>query len=1042
MPLNTVQNSAILASAGSGKTYALTNRFIYLLHHFEQPERIIALTFTRTAAGEFFQKIVDKLCTAAEDETRAAALSRELSITADCSRYGYLLKLLVQNMHRLNLQTLDSFFFRIVSAFTLELGLSGNLELLDEISAARTHNDTRNHIVHRHKALGHELNEFWHAFKQATYGRDARSVERTVSQYTDQLYELYLDTPESVYWGQLDTIWPNGCLWKTSGSTNWNQLADALIAAFPDDLTKAQKKAFNTAAECIRNYGRNEKLNALLSNALAVAPDIFAGQATIKVYKEITLAEPVCRALAHCLKAIAWHHLRRALLNTQGVHRILQTYHNYYDQTTRRSGQLTFADLTHLLAPDAAGSPMGAVDPAIRQLMDFRLDGCFDHWLFDEFQDTSRPQWEVVANLIDEIIQDDSEQRSFFYVGDTKQCLYLWRNSDDRLFHDIQKQYNSNAITRIVQRPLSISWRSAAPIIEAVNTVFSDQSAIAATFSADAAARWSRSWQTHETSPATQALSGFACWLEAQKEESPTRNELILQLLTDLKPNERGLSVGILVRKNADANSIADYLRENCQLPVHNGSAVKPATDNAAGAALLALLQLAAHPGDTLAREHLNLIDTSTPGPTLTKSATALRRRLFSESCENAVRWASEQIAAHLSENDNWHRKRLQQLVDQARAFDNEPQRDIDNLIQFLKASNTGDSQTESAVIIETIHKSKGLEYDVVIFVNEDKTTRSETDICPLQNEAGKTDWILQPIRKELMEADPHLRQLLDQTTSQRDFGNLCTLYVAMTRARRGLYMISDLKGAHKTSTVHFLKQILGNESQAKFQTSNFKSQTSYPVLWSTGDPNWHKTFEPSIFKPSPLVKPSKTLFPPAHPRLQLSRPSTRESRTIPVARYFELEQTATNFGTLVHNAFEQIEWFTELPKRLDPKVEQTLQNCFTRPDIRALFTKPSDKAVVWRERAFSYVAGDLFVNGVFDRVVIHKDKNGAIVRAEIIDFKTDRIHAGNTLEQATEHHRPQLEAYRNALARITGINEASIELRLLFTYVPECVRL
>jgi ATP-dependent helicase/nuclease subunit A len=72
--LNSLQNIAISASAGSGKTYTLTNRFIYLLHAFEQPERIIALTFTRTAAGEFFHKIIEKLCDAAEDPTKAASL--------------------------------------------------------------------------------------------------------------------------------------------------------------------------------------------------------------------------------------------------------------------------------------------------------------------------------------------------------------------------------------------------------------------------------------------------------------------------------------------------------------------------------------------------------------------------------------------------------------------------------------------------------------------------------------------------------------------------------------------------------------------------------------------------------------------------------------------------------------------------------------------------------------------------------------------------------------------------------------------------------
>ncbi|MFT5826320.1 MAG: ATP-dependent exoDNAse (exonuclease V) beta subunit, partial [Yoonia sp.] len=93
-----------------------------------------------------------------------------------------------------------------------------------------------------------------------------------------------------------------------------------------------------------------------------------------------------------------------------------------------------------------------------------------------------------------------------------------------------------------------------------------------------------------------------------------------------------------------------------------------------------------------------------------------------------------------------------------------------------------------------------------------------------------------------------------------------------------------------------------------------------------------------------------------------------------------------------------------------------------------------------WRERAFSYIEGDQFTNGIFDRVVLHHDATGQISRAEIIDFKTDRIHKSNTIQQATEHHLPQLEAYRKALSKIIGIDAAVIELKLLFTNVPELV--
>jgi ATP-dependent helicase/nuclease subunit A len=680
---------------------------------------------------------------------------------------------------------------------------------------------------------------------------------------------------------------------------------------------------------------------------------------------------------------------------------------------------------------------MGEVDAMTRQLMDFRLDGQFDHWLFDEFQDTSRPQWEVVANLIDEIVQDGSGERSFFYVGDTKQCLYLWRNSDDRLFHDIQAHYNQGDANRIAQEPLSTSWRSAPPILDAVNEVFSDNALIAETFSADAAARWARAWQTHKASPATENLSGFTCWLEAKKSDGPTRNELILKLLQDLNPIERGMSVGVLVRKNADANAVADYLRENSPLPVHTGSAIKPAVDNAAGAALLALLSLAAHPGDAHARGYLNLIDVSSQGPALTNAADELRSRLLSDSNESAVYWAAEQIIAHLPADDTRHRERLNRLIDKARAFDDEEQRDIDGLIHFLRNSSSGECHAGDAVIIETIHKSKGLEYDVVIFVNEDKISRSETRIGPLLDSEGKSDWIMEPIKKELMQADPTLNQLLEQSISQRGFGNLCTLYVAMTRAKRGLYMISDLERVGKTSTVHFLRERLGDEAQA---TALFPG-SDYPELWSTGDPNWHDSFEPPSIKETNNQPPTAINFPPAHPRLQLARPSSAKSISLATSKLFDLSEQASEFGTKVHDAFEQIEWLDSETHHSDESVTQTLQKCFENPDIRALFTQPATPSVVWRERAFSYVEGDQFINGIFDRVVIHKDEKGMITRAEIIDFKTDRIHAANTLKQATEHHRPQLEAYRTALAKIIGLDEAAIELKLLFTDVPQIVQ-
>ena len=76
---------------------------------------------------------------------------------------------------------------------------------------------------------------------------------------------------------------------------------------------------------------------------------------------------------------------------------------------------------------DKAGNITGWLNELAFVPVDYRLDGHFDHWLLDEFQDTSDLQWQVLANLIDEVLQDTSGKRSFFYVGDVKQAIYGWR---------------------------------------------------------------------------------------------------------------------------------------------------------------------------------------------------------------------------------------------------------------------------------------------------------------------------------------------------------------------------------------------------------------------------------------------------------------------------------------------------------------------------------------------------------------------------------------------------------------------------------------
>ena len=204
----------ILASAGSGKTYALTNRFVKLLARGATPERIVALTFTRKAAGEFFDEILNKLAAAARDPVRAAQLARDTGEGGlGCDDFLRMLRTMTDAMHRLSLGTLDSFFARLVRNFPLELGLGGDFEILQEHAARIERRRVLRHMFAGAGALTEAQRGFIEAFKRATFGREEKRLGRQLDSFLDEHQEIHLAAPNGDCWGNPRRIWPRGCAW-------------------------------------------------------------------------------------------------------------------------------------------------------------------------------------------------------------------------------------------------------------------------------------------------------------------------------------------------------------------------------------------------------------------------------------------------------------------------------------------------------------------------------------------------------------------------------------------------------------------------------------------------------------------------------------------------------------------------------------------------------------------------------------------------------------------------------------------------------------
>ncbi len=1035
--MNPAGHVMILASAGSGKTYALTGRFIALLARGAAPERIAALTFTRKAAGEFFDEILKKLARAAVDEAAARRLAAEIEAPemgrADCLR---MLRMMTDSMHRLSLGTLDSFFARVVRAFPLELGLGGDFEVMEE-HAARLE---RRRVLRRmfaHGAGGGARQDFIEAFKRATFGTEEKRLGARLDAFLDEHAEVYLAAPEAACWGRAERIWPDGCAWlEPADGKRRAEAAQRLRAALAwatfSDAQRARWAAFFAALE---EWAPGAPLPGPMAYVLGNTFKEWPALAEIMIErKKLPLSREAAEALRALAGGIVGAELARRLEVTQGIYAVLCGYDEVYDQAVRRGGRLTFADVQRLLRPDTpTGARVLSREAAeARLFIDWRLDAQIEHWLLDEFQDTSFGQWSVLRNLIDEAVQDPAGKRSFFYVGDVKQAIFAWREGDARLFREIFEHYNRAAPGAIREERLDRSWRSGPPVIAMMNRVLGDAVALRGLFPEPAAERWSKEWRDHEC--AQPELGGYAVLRHAADREG--RFAETLRILTETGALRRGLSTAVLVQKNDTAAELADYLRREGGLPAVAESDLHIGTDNPVNCALLALCRAAAHPGDTAAWAHLQM----TPLRAVLEEEgcgthDAAVRRVLGEIHEQGFEKALEGWAARLERalaaDDDFSRERVRQLTEAARRFDETGSRDVAEFGEFIARHAVREPETAEVVRVMTVHKAKGLGFDLVVLPDLEgtKLAARRRGLAVQRNPDRTVEWVLDLPPEMFHVRDETLAAHVVSAEADACYEELAVLYVAMTRAKRALYVITEPVGSSKSHNFpRLLQEALGEE-------------------WEAGDEKWFEKIKPPVGGSLaeaglPMLEPSGDI---GVRRREAHTPSSARENRVSARRLFALgEGDAAGFGRSVHALLAQVEWldadgvaFWARAWRGQGIAAEEALACLRAGSLAGVWTKPTAtvQAEVWRERAFEVVLDEVWVSGTFDRVRIERDARGRICRAKVYDFKTDRGGGSGTEEaKQTARHVPQLNLYRRALARLTGLAESEVEAEVIFT--------
>ena len=985
-------NLLILASAGSGKTFQLGNRVIGLVVRGVAPEKIVALTFTRKAAGEFADSVLTKLAKAASEDAAAAKLRGDLDHPE--ADFGEALERVVKALPRFTLGTMDGFFSRVVRGFQYELGLTGGkFDLLEGPRAAAAADEILAAILG--EALeGDGGEEFLNAFRRATIGKESQGVQESLRKFIHAWQGCYR-AKYDLEWGPDFLAGVDRAEWEKQKLPMAARVSRGLDGIEYTD--KRQRAAMEKVIESLVGHtigsGSLGGAGKLLESIIKAAADP-NGPMAVSHYKEFLIAGPSADALRQMVNLAARCEMAAALTRTRAVREVVSVYDALCENKLRRRGLLGFDDVKILMGQWAKNE-----DARLRrEAVDFRLDARFDHWLLDEYQDTSGADWTGLVPLIDEAA--GGGDGSIFLVGDKKQAIYAWRGGEVGLFDEVMNRYKGG----LEVESLAESWRSCPEVLALVNRVCGDVSTMREFFG-DAADRWD--WQDHFSaenlkSPAKRGESRVEV-VEGKWEERLVR---LGDLLVELGVGKREMTCGVLVRSNSKVREIADDLRAKGFDVIEEGQR-EPAKDHPVGIALGHLLKWLANPADAFAWEVVEM----------SPLAGGLRAKFgghWQSIWEGLLGRASELGFAGMIEEvaeicwadwSGFGRRRAGDLIMTLAALDTQggaTARDAADRVERLTVSQ---SPGVAAVQVMTIHKSKGLGFDVVILPDIPNDSVPSAQHFEVAEGPG---WITEPPPKWARTLLPEMKEAEEQWGMGQRYEAFCTLYVALTRSKRGLYVLLEPPSR---------SQEMDKPSLANWLATSVGSTGEPGVIYQEGRPDWADEVSPLGDKEKPAT------------RSTLGNAVLRRERTTPSAAKKSdgaVAHSATGmiFGAEVHAMFEQVGWIDEGFPNLPPgDAGNLIAELLKRQALRTLFERGGRTIELFREQPIDAIQDGKWLSGIIDRLHIHRDSSGAVKSVEVIDFKTDAVE---DIGQLAARYSGQMNAYRSAIERAYPLAQVS----------------
>lgn len=1074
-----VDRSVIVrAPAGSGKTTLLTQRFLALLARVDAPEEIVAITFTRKAAAEMHQRIVVALRRAAEDAEAASPLAVAALVRDRARGWG-----LTEHPARLRVETIDAFAGSIAAALPLSSGLGGPAAITDDAeplyrdAVRQLLADLEQPLPWRtalERVLAHLDNDhrrfeelltamLWRRDQWLRLLRgeaDGTAMEATVARLIrDEITRVRERIPNTTVAALIDLArYAGGHLARHKPEYAGVRLAD--LEELPA-ATAERLRDWVALADLVLTSDGGWRRALRIDNGFPprkTAPDADRRKAELLDLIAEFAQVPGLDAAWAGLRELPEPNLDPAHAElTEALLHLLKTAAAYLEVVFDERGVSDFTRVA-LAAEQALGEPERPTD------LSLALDHRLSHLLVDEFQDTSVTQFELLLRLTAGWQPGDG--RTLFLVGDPLQSIYRFREANVYLFEQVVR------LGRLGTVPLKVlalraNFRSQPALIGWLNDNFPRLNAPVDTLHVREVA-----YTPVDAEVAADGAAGV--FVHAGRDVRHDERADLVALIVRLVQDDPRQTIAVLARGRAHAEGLAAMLLAR-GVAVRAGDVDGPA-ESPVVRDLLALSRALAHPADRVA--WLSVLRAPWCGLALADLARLTELDMGKEVAVVRDLLADDSLVARLSVDGQHRVRRVRDVLDglpraAIRGFHELVEAawielggpaclvsdlEFDEAAQFfdrlagltaerrlpspatlaramsqLRARDT--ASDTGAVILTTIHKAKGLEFDVVIIPATEKTVMRDshrllewTEIVWPDNE---TALLFAPIPEpgnsvasERAWSDLiRKRERLEQALETRRL-----LYVALTRAKREVHLFGTLPEGAEPPADSLLRLLWPVVADA------FAQGTAGTDAASTADAASGST---------PLVRLAADWRAP-EPLPGLPVPAAvAQPLTTPV-EYSWAGIRAKHVGTIVHECLRLIgvegveQWSRQ---RLDGMRSPLLRRARSLGLVGAAGDEAIDLAISALEGAVedprgrwilsgqhrdaaaelrvSGIVGDRLVQAVIDRSFIDTDR----VRW-VIDYKTS-THSGGALEafldSECERYRAQLERYAALVSATSG---------------------